>query len=227
MTKIKGGEQEENINWWPMIALLLAATGVGLWLGYSQYSKIKNNPVPTATPVQKSIPLTTAEDVVAAVAKLMILPSTKPSLAIIDKSVEQIKLTEPFFKDAVPGDRILVYPDRAIIYRPSRNVIVNVGPISVIKNTAEEKQTWSIEIRNGSQTKGAAKKLADTLTDDKMYQIEQATNAANADYQGNQILNFSNRDIKELADKFEANIITSLPADEATSTAEVLLILGN
>ncbi len=224
MTKPKGGEQQETIKWWPIILVLAIILGVGVWTGFSQYYKIKSTPLKNNRP--NTTLATSTEEVLAAVGKLILLPTEQPNLAIIDDSVSDLKAKEPFFKDALPGDRILVYSERAIIYRPSQNIIINVGPISVVK-TADNQEPWTIEIRNGSKVKGAASKMADSLKTDSLFQVQAAANAFNDNYQGNQLVNFSGKDVTEIAKKFNATVLTELPTDEATSTATLILILGN
>ncbi len=69
--------------------------------------------------------------VVAAVSRLMILPEGgEPVLAsVID--ADTLKKQQAFFGKAVNGDQLLLFPKNAeaILYSPSRNLIVNVGPI--------------------------------------------------------------------------------------------------
>lgn len=228
MTKPKGEEKKETkeiketIIWWPIILLIAVALGIGLWAGFGQTGKTNKS---LKNSVKTEI-ATSTEDVIAAVGKLIILPAGQPEMAIIDDTVDTMKISEPFLKDAIPGDRILVYPDRAIIYRPRQNIIVNVSSVSIVK-TADTGESWTIEIRNGSQVKGAATKMAESLKTDSLFQVQAAANAFKDDYQGNQIINFSAKDASELAKKFNATVLTELPKDEATSSADIILILGN
>ena len=61
--------------------------------------------------------------------KHIILPSETPNITTIEKSSE-LK-SQPFFSGVEDGDKILIYAEsaRIIIYRPSQNILVNVGPI--------------------------------------------------------------------------------------------------
>ncbi len=62
---------------------------------------------------------------------LMILPKDEEPalLTITDKS----KVTTPFLSKSENGDKLLVYQNakRVILYRPSLNKIVDVGPVSI------------------------------------------------------------------------------------------------
>lgn len=67
----------------------------------------------------------------------MILPEgEEPAIATIVDAAALIA-EQPFYNGAQDGDRVLIYPQaqRAIIYSPSRDIIVNVGPIVVDDGT--------------------------------------------------------------------------------------------
>jgi len=212
-------------RFWPVYLWLFVALLVGLAIGIWQYQKMSSaNQPPADNSVVKQA--NTEAEVIAAVGRLMILPQEKPAVAVITE-VEKIKPVQPFFVDASNGDRILVYKDKAIIYNPKLNKIINVGPISLIKSNDEINGPWKLEIRNGSSTKGAAAKLADTLAADKTLEIVSVSNAAHNEYQGNVLINLSGRDVTNLAEKLSVSATTSLPEAEASTSAELLLIIGN
>jgi len=79
----------------------------------------------------------TEADIVSAVGKLMLLPTDEtPSLAkVSDPALLQ---SQVFFKNAVTGDVVLMYPKslRAILYDPMQNKIIEVGPITAATSTA-------------------------------------------------------------------------------------------
>ncbi len=63
------------------------------------------------------------------VGKHLILPNETPEITTIEQAGELN--AQPFFSGVKDGDKILIYPKaaRIIIYRPSDNILVNVGPI--------------------------------------------------------------------------------------------------
>ncbi|OGH07510.1 MAG: hypothetical protein A2171_02355 [Candidatus Levybacteria bacterium RBG_13_35_9] len=75
-------------------------------------------------------------DLIEKVGKLILLPTNEqPTIATItDKS--QLS-TQPFFNNAVDGDRVLVYANakKAILYRPSTNKIIEVAPVNITSPT--------------------------------------------------------------------------------------------
>ena len=73
-----------------------------------------------------------AEKIITAVGKLMILPSDeKPTIATVT-NMEKVK-NQIFFKNAKNGDKVLLYEkaQKAILYRPEANIIVEVGAINI------------------------------------------------------------------------------------------------
>jgi uncharacterized protein (UPF0333 family) len=69
--------------------------------------------------------------------KLIVLPSEKPTIATVKDTT---KLTgQSFYKDATDGDILFVYSanHKAILYRPSTNMIINVSPVNVAPATAK------------------------------------------------------------------------------------------
>jgi hypothetical protein len=63
------------------------------------------------------------------VKKLQIIPDEKPVIATIDDAEKMMK-EQPFYAGVQNGDKLLIFPksQRAVIYSPKRNIIVNSGP---------------------------------------------------------------------------------------------------
>lgn len=70
-----------------------------------------------------------AEELVEKVGRLIFLPQGTPTIATVsDKS--QLA-GQPFFTNAENGDKVLIYPEskKAVLYRPSINKVIEVGPV--------------------------------------------------------------------------------------------------
>lgn len=104
--------------------------------GISYHIAIENGviPVPGNEPTQEvqgattqnSEDLTTSQKVAA---KLFIPQDEDPTLATIS-DVEQLRFANPnFYFYAQNGDKLLVYSDRAVIYREEEDIIINVVPV--------------------------------------------------------------------------------------------------
>lgn len=72
-----------------------------------------------------------ADALVAKVGTLMILPDERPTVATVNDK-EKLK-DQPFFAQAEVGDKVLIFAaaKKAILYSPSRQRIVEAGPMTV------------------------------------------------------------------------------------------------
>ena len=107
---------------WFIVGVAVGACAFFAWNMY-----MKPNPAKVATQVQQA----QVKDLIAKVGKLIILPTgEEPVVATINDAASLIK-DQVFYKGAQNGDIVLVYQkaSKAIVYSPTRNVIVNVGPI--------------------------------------------------------------------------------------------------
>lgn len=112
----------------PVLAALLILTVIGFGVVYKKYTDVKNNPEKVA---QAEI-----ADIVQKAGKIISLPKDEtPILATVSDS-DKLK-DQPFFAEAKNDDKLLIYTKakKAILYRPSSNMVVNVGPL--VMNTSD------------------------------------------------------------------------------------------
>lgn len=71
-----------------------------------------------------------AAALLARVGELISLPGEQPTVATINDAASA-KETQPFLANAENGDILIVYPNarEAIVYRPSSNKLIAVGPV--------------------------------------------------------------------------------------------------
>lgn len=103
-----------------LLTVLLIISGVLGYL-YLQEKKKTDNPVEAATEE--------TERLKEAVSRHMLLPDGDPAIAtIID--IEKLKGQNPdFYAKAENGDRLLVFKNKAVLYDPDKDLILNVAPI--------------------------------------------------------------------------------------------------
>lgn len=79
------------------------------------------------------------EEVLEKVGRLFVLPQGEAPVMATVVNAEDLKAEQPFYSNVIEGDKVLVYlqNQQAIIYSPSRNMIVNVGPV-VINNQNQQ-----------------------------------------------------------------------------------------
>lgn len=107
-----------------LFILLVISIGAGVYF----YQKAA---VDTQEDAQKEL-----DDTIAAVGRLMVLPTTEtPTMATVSDP-EKLK-DQPFFTNAKIGDKVLIYTiaRKAILYSPTMNKIVEVAPINTGDNT--------------------------------------------------------------------------------------------
>lgn len=217
------------------VVVVLGLMGFAGW-SFLKYQQTKTQVEKLSNPeAQQEAIAKEREEVLAKVGKLMILPEDEePTIATVTDA-EVLAQYQPFFRKATDGDKVIIYVQsgKSIIYSPDKNIIVNVGTISVQGNNALQLDTenpLNVEIRTG----GASQERVDVLIEQlgKVVNVSNVVEAANQDYQGPVIVALTNdEDRLQQAQIFAANLgvqlTTELPTGEAPSDAEVVVIVGN
>jgi hypothetical protein len=119
-----------------IVVLVVAALALG---GYLLYRQKASNVVLTPSDVANLPPEEAqkkADSLEEKVRKLIQLPADdKPVVATIS-DVDTLKAQQQFYAAATNGDVLLIFPKsaKAVIYSPSNNVLVNVGPVIFDQN---------------------------------------------------------------------------------------------
>ncbi|OGH73993.1 MAG: hypothetical protein A3C90_02150 [Candidatus Magasanikbacteria bacterium RIFCSPHIGHO2_02_FULL_51_14] len=117
---------------WGNIALiiLLAAALVGFVWSFLNYQKTKARFASISAPVGETENTPEAvHELLGQVRRHMLLPNDVDPIVARINDAAGLAAAQAFYKDAQSGDVILVYPEKAIIYSPSRDIIVNTGPV--------------------------------------------------------------------------------------------------
>ena len=217
------------------VVVILALMGFAGW-SFFKYQKAQETVDKLSNPeAQQEAIAKEREDILAKVGKLMILPEDEePTVASVDDA-EVLSQYQPFFRNASNGDKVILYvkSGKSIIYSPEKNIIVNVGTISVQGNNVTKLDTenpLTVEIRQG----GASQERVDVLAEQlgQVVDITAVESAANQDYQGPVIVALTTDPARlEQANIFAANLgvqlTTELPEGEEFSDSEVVVIVGN
>lgn len=214
------------------VLFLIALAGFA-W-SFWRYWSIKQEVRFLSTPQgQQELSKQEVEKVVSAVGKLIVLPADKqPSVATIQDVVSLAK-EQPFFTGAENGDKLLLYPDKAIIYSVKNDKLVNVGPVynqnaqSAVAPSAQKAVKLSVEVRNGSEKVGAGRALADALAAKGLYDIKEVTNASKTVYSKTILVNLANKDVSALEKELGVKAVKEMPDGEAATGADALIIVGN
>lgn len=144
-------KKSSNFNTFLLIGLgvIVLALAIVAFYFYSQYQSIKKNPNQAAQ--------AETEQLVAKVGKLIELPKNEEATVVTLVDKEKFK-GQAFFSNAENGDKFLIYTksNMIIVYRPSQNKLINVGPFAVQKS-----QIQLAIVNAGGDTAAVTKKLED------------------------------------------------------------------
>jgi len=215
-----------------LFILLIAALG-GFALSFWRYWSLKQEVRFLSTPQgQLELSKKEVEKTVEAVGKLIVSPADQqPTLATI-QDVAALAKEQPFFIGADNGDKLLLYPDKAIIYSVKNDKLVNVGPVynqggQAAKPVEDLSGKLTVDVRNGSEKVGVGRTMADGLSAKGLCQIKEVTNALKTSYPKTILVNLTNKDVSLLEKELGVKAIKILPESEAPSAADVLIIVGN
>lgn len=215
-----------------ILLILLIAALCGFAWSFWRYWTIRQEVRFLSTPQgQQELNKKEVDNVVAAVGKLIVLPTDQqPTVATIQDVVALAK-EQPFFNGAENGDKLLFYQDKAIIYSTKYDKLVNVGPVYNQGGQAMKSDSQSsllnVDVRNGSEKVGAGRTLADGLTAKGLCQIKEVTNAIKTSYSKTILVNLTNKDASALEKELGVKAVKAMPEGEAPSQADVLIIVGN
>lgn len=215
-----------------IVLALVIATVPSIYF-YSKYQETKNKLSGTPAGQKEE----TAK-IMALVGKLLVLPAgEEPTLAsVTDK--EKLK-DQPFFARAENGDKVLIYTEakKAILYRPSQHIIVEVAAVNLgtPSATAADKSTgsqtaYTFVLYNGTGVTGFTKTYEATLKElVASAVVVDRDNAAKRDYTTSMLVDLSGTKSAAAADIAKALglQVNTIPAGETKPVgADFLIILG-
>jgi len=108
-----------------------------------------------------------ANSVLSEIAKHIILPQDEqPTIATIT-DVESLRKEMPFFNKAQNGFKVIVYTEKAILFDPNNDIIVDVAPVMQGKSAEEQGQDEQInEEKLVDESDRGNKKNDNTVTED-------------------------------------------------------------
>lgn len=126
--KVGGGNSGSRNTLWIVISVFLLVGLVWSTYGYIQATREINF---LATPEgQAEANDRLVAETLEAIGKLIILPEGEETPFVFTiQNAEELAAQEPFYNKAKDGDRLIVFSDRAIIYNPTEDILVNVGPV--------------------------------------------------------------------------------------------------
>jgi hypothetical protein len=226
-----------GMSLWQKIAITIGAlVFIGLIVLvvflYTQYQSLKKNPNGEKEAEVKQL--------VEQIRKFYDLPTDEnPTVATVSDKSKVVN--QPFFAKAENGDKILIYRKNklAILFRPSQNRLINVGPIdldAVSGNSTGSGSTTQAAIAklglyNASSTVGITTDVEKKLTTSayaSQISIAEKKNA-NSKSLGKVLIVDVAGSNKDLAEKIAATLggeVGSLPAGETKPGVDIAVFIG-
>jgi hypothetical protein len=195
------------------------------------------------TQVQGTADTKEADDTIKKVGELVLLPEGEQATLATVTDITKLA-GQTFFARAKNGDKVLIYEQskKAILYRPSSNMIIDIGPVgstgaSTGTQTATPSATETISkpvrvaIYNGTTTSGLTRKAEPELVALSSLQVAVVAkeNASSSAYTESVVIDLTGQNqaaASQLATYAKGQVGT-LPAGEAKPEADILIILGD
>lgn len=213
-----------------MLAIIIAAVpGFYFYLKYQEAKKLSSTHLGPKE----------VDTIITRVAKLIELPKGEnPTLATVS-DINKLK-GQTFFRNAENGDKVLIFKiaKKAILYRPSTDKIIEVGPINLGPPiTSQETASPSASIKqiqatvlNGTTTKGLGSTTEKKLKEKyPPLQITSVGNAKKTDYSKTLIIDLTGQNqtiSKDIAQFLGGEVRSTLPEGELKPEADILIIIG-
>ena len=137
--------------------LLIAAVGAAIFFWNDARQAKQQSPEGVAQKNQQE-----TDQVVSTLSKIILIEGEdKPTVARVENPDTLKKANQDFYKNVQVGDYLVLYPQRAIIYRLGENKIVNIAPII---NTSQLQQSQSQAASQNASNGADDKKPATTPT---------------------------------------------------------------
>lgn len=230
---IEQTEKLKHMLKWAFAGIFMALAFVPAVYYYDRYQKVKGE-----LGSRKQQPEDSAKQLEELVGRHMSLPKESPSVArVSDKSALS---GQEFFTRAENNDKVLIYKKAklAVLYRPSTDKIINVGPITLegevagatVSDSASktETKTLTVAVYNSTQKAGYARTVGNSLvTKNQTLKLGPLGNTK-GDFTEVLVIPF-NSDAKGAAAKIAKDLggrVTTLPSRESSPEADILVIAG-
>lgn len=131
---IKSEKSPNTVKRLLSMILVIVIFVVGVGSGYLVYNRLSEKNSKENESVDKQI-----TEILDELGSLILLPKDETPTVMSVMDVESLKKeNEEFYKDVVKGDILIIYSDKAIIFRREEKKIVNVAPVFIETDTLSE-----------------------------------------------------------------------------------------
>ncbi len=207
------------------VVLIITVAGIPSYYFYNQYQKVQQllkNPTEAAKEELRAL--------VTKVGQFLELPQgEEPTVATVSDK-DKLK-DQAFFAKAENGDKVLIYTNaqKAILYRPSTNKVIDVAPVNIGSPAQNLTQPLRVALYNGTATTGLTKTVeADLKAKLTNVEVVLKENANKNDYTKTLVIDLSGNKKEETLQlaKILGGEVASLPKNETKPDADILVIIG-
>lgn len=128
---IKSEKSPNTVKRLLTVILVIIIFVVGVGAGYMVYNKLSEKNSNIDEGVDKQV-----TEILDEVGSIIFLPKDETPTVMSVMDVESLKKeNEEFYKDVIKGDILIIYSDKAIIFRREEKKIVNVAPVFIETDT--------------------------------------------------------------------------------------------
>ncbi|MFA7244563.1 MAG: hypothetical protein WC070_00050 [Candidatus Magasanikbacteria bacterium] len=133
--KKEGGKNNKNLFIFLLGVVVLAAIVYFVFSYVKTQKELRMLKDPTA---QEEILKKENDKLISKVGELIDLPVGEEPVIGTVQDAETLAKEQKFFISSKNGDRVLIYQNKAIIYRPEIHKLINVGPVYLNSSTSTE-----------------------------------------------------------------------------------------
>jgi anionic cell wall polymer biosynthesis LytR-Cps2A-Psr (LCP) family protein len=165
--------------------------------------------------------------------KHMVLPKEEPIIASV-KDVDKLKQEQPFYRNAINGDKVFIWTDKAVIYRPEEDRIIDFGiiiPKKSVSPSPQSSRVVNISVLSSSENSEEGSNITEALQNKQFQGISFAisNSSKTGSYKKTLIIDKvggNNTIVNQLAEELGASIESSVPANEKVNNDSDIVIIS-
>lgn len=214
-----------ELDWGKLGAIIAAILGLIL-IGFGGYYFIKSYFELKAFKDERDV-----DRYKSMLSKHLMLPKEEPIIASV-KDVDKLKQEQPFYRNAINGDKVFIWKDKAVIYRPEEDRIIDFGIIIPKKTATQQPQTSrvvNITVMKGASNGSKADDILNLLGSKQYQGISLALTSSKeaATYKKTVIVDRSGENselVQNLATELDGSVQTTIPVNEKVDTSADIVI---
>lgn len=195
------------------VAVVIGGLAINSWR-LSRQNKKLGIEIETLKKDPQSVAKEEIKELVGKLSKLVVLPADEEPVVATVTDKEKLK-DQPVFARAENGDKILIYSkaQKAYIYRPSTNLLVDVVPVNIGNQQitisgVDEKNPLKIALVNGSKNTGISNELEKRIMEKNIPGVLVVSKAT------------------AKSDSYEKTLVLDITGKMSRQAAEVALLVG-